>query len=109
MRRLTKKKLYNLGAGKASNIEEFMLSSKTNAENLRKSCINEFIYQRFERLIEKRNFYAIASESGNTKFVILFHKISVSIKCCILPTSSQYKRGAQAPHSPLSTFDALTE
>ena len=40
---------------------------------------------------------------------ILFHKISVWIKCCIIPTSWQYKNWSPDPHSPLPTFDALTE
>ena len=36
---------------------------------------------------------------------ILFHKISVSIECCILPTSWQYKSGAQ---TPILLFQLLT-
>ena len=74
-RRLTKKKLHNLEAGKAvsSNIEEFILSIKTSAENLWKRFTKEFVYQRFERLIEKQKLYTFATESEKKKIVILFN------------------------------------
>ena len=38
---------------------------------------------------------------------ILFHKISVSIECCILPTSGQYKSGAQTPNLPFQLLTPL--
>ena len=42
------------------------------------------------------SFSPILLSPGTARW-ILFYKISVSIECCILPTSWQYKSGAQTP------------
>ena len=53
---IDKEKLYNLGTGKAfsSNTEEFLLSIKTNGDNLRRNFIKECVEDpsRFERPIK---------------------------------------------------------
>ena len=67
---IDKEKLYNLGTGKAvsSNTEEFMLSIKTNGENLRRNIKECVEYpSRFERPIKKQKIYTFAAESGKKK------------------------------------------
>ena len=66
-----KEKLYNLGTEKAvsSNTEEFMLSIKTNRENLRRNFIKECVEDppRFDRPIKKHKMYTFATEPGKKK------------------------------------------
>ena len=66
-----KEKLYDLTTGKVvrSNTEEFMLSIKTNGENLCKNFIKECVENpsRFEKPIKKQKMYTFATESGKKK------------------------------------------